>query len=115
MSSTPPDHPPGTPPKAPRFLPTLTEVVHPQELGGTRAVHAAGGGHLGHQAQGLQQEELVREVMRRLNASLEVRLREAIGTVVVEQVQLLAPRLRQEIEMVVRQVVADAAGGQADP
>ncbi len=82
-------------------------MVHPQELAGTRAVHA---GNPVHQAQGLQQEQLVREVMRRLNSSLEVRLREAIGTVVVEQVQLLAPRLRQEIEMVVRQVVADAAG-----
>ena len=92
MNSTPPKGPP-------RFLPTLTEVVHPSELGAAT------------QASGLQNEQLVREVMRRLNSSLEVRLREAIGTVVVEQVQLLAPRLRQEIEMVVRQVVADATGG----
>jgi hypothetical protein len=100
-----------TPPKSPpRFLPTLTEVVRPDELGG--ALAAPGAGMPAHQAAGLQQEQLVREVMRRLNSSLEVRLREAIGTVVVEQVQLLAPRLRQEIEMVVRQVVADALGSE---
>jgi hypothetical protein len=95
MNSTPPKGPP-------RFLPTLTEVVHPSDLGAA------------HQAVGLQNEQLVREVMRRLNSSLEVRLREAIGTVVVEQVQMLAPRLRQEIEMVVRQVVAEALGDQPD-
>ncbi len=93
-----------TPPKTPpRFLPTLTEVVRPGEA------YAAP-----QSSPGNYDEQLVREVMRRLNTSLEVRLREALGTVVVEQVQLLGPRLRQEIELVVRQVVAEAASDARD-
>lgn len=94
--------------KTGRFLPTLTEivapgVVPPLAIQPVPSVDAA------------VNEELIREIMRRLNATLETRLREALGALVLEQVQWLGPRLRHEIETVVRQVAQDAAGNFVQP
>lgn len=80
----------------PRFVPTLTEVVR----SGVAAASKPGGG--------LTQEQLVQRVMQRVDMSLERRLREAIAATVLEQTRALGPILREEIEVVVRDAVAQA-------
>jgi hypothetical protein len=82
----------GRPP--PRYVPTLTEVVK---------------GGQGTPAQpNLSEEQLVQRVMQRIDLTLERRLREAIAAKVLEQTRALGPALREEIETVVRQAVAQA-------
>jgi hypothetical protein len=79
--------------KPPRFVPTLTEVVQagqPQE------------------AAGASEERLVQRVLQRIDLVLERRLREAIATVVLAQTSTLAPALREQIEAMVREAVAQA-------
>jgi hypothetical protein len=87
----------------PRYVPTLTEVVK------TPASPGVSPG-------GLSQEQLILRVMQRVDLTLERRLREAIATTVLEQTRSLGPLLRDEIESVVRetvaQVFADEAAGQ---
>lgn len=47
-------------------------------------------------------------VMQRVDVVLEKRLREAIASVVQEQTRSVVPRLREEIESVVRHAVYEA-------
>jgi hypothetical protein len=82
--------------KPPRYVPTLTEVV------GTAAERKAAA------SPALSQEEIVERVMQRIDLTLERRLREAIAATVLEQTRSLAPMLRDEIEAVVRETVAEA-------
>lgn len=95
-----------TPRNLPRFLPTLTEVVHPSSVV-TAAVPATP-----------ELEETVWFVMQRVDMVIERRLSEEIDamlrTVVTEQVQTLRLRLRQELEDVVRQAVSEAMTLRAD-
>lgn len=79
----------------PRYVPTLTEVVKPAAQ--ARPAEAA-----------LLQEELVNRVLQRVDLTLERRLREAIAATVLEQTRSIAPLLRDEIEAVVRETVANA-------
>ena len=79
----------------PKFVPTLTEVVR----SGTAAARPDGG---------LTQEQLVARVMQRVDLTLERKLREAIAATVLEQTRALGPILREEIELVVRDAVAQA-------
>lgn len=63
------------------------------------------------------EEFMVHRVMQRVDVMLEKRLRDAIATVVQEQTRSVVPRLREEIESVVRHSVYEAvaeelAGGQ---
>ncbi|BEU96506.1 hypothetical protein ACDW_22110 [Acidovorax sp. DW039] len=51
---------------------------------------------------------MVHRVMQRVDVVLDKRLREAIATVVQEQTRSVLPRLREEIESVVRQAVYEA-------
>jgi hypothetical protein len=82
----------------PRFVPTLTEVV---------AASAAGPAPVPPPV-ALTEEQLVQRVMQRIDLTLDRRLREAIGTVVLEQARNAGPALRERVEAVVRQAVADA-------
>ena len=94
----------------PRFVPTLTEVVQPPDLLPDRplivresltSVIAT--------VDSLQLEnQLVHRVLQRLDLILERRLREAVGQLVLEHTETLAPQLRVEIESVVRQSVSQA-------
>ena len=79
----------------PRFVPTLTEVVHsgPAPLSPTP---------------GLSQDQLAQRVLQRVDLMLDRRLREEIATVVLEHTSALVPVLRERLESVVREVVADA-------
>jgi hypothetical protein len=80
----------------PRYVPTLTEVVR-----GSAQERAPAG-------DSLTQEQLLQHVMQRVDLALEKRLREAIAAAVLEQTRSLAPLLRDEIEAVVRETVAQA-------
>ena len=80
----------------PRFVPTLTEVVK-------SAVEPRPAG-----VAGLTQEQLIHRVMQRIDIALERKLREAIAATVIEQTRSIAPILREEIEAVVRETVAQA-------
>jgi hypothetical protein len=80
----------------PRYVPTLTEVVTSgAELGPDNAAV-------------LSQEQLIQRVMRRVDLTLERRLREAVAAAVIEQTRAIGPLLREEIEAVVRETVAQA-------
>lgn len=83
----------------PRFVPTLTEVVHTAP-----AAPAADAPVL----PPLSQEQLAQRVLRRVDLMLDRRLREALATVIVEQTNALAPLLRERLEAAVREIVADA-------
>jgi sensor domain CHASE-containing protein len=93
-----------TPRNLPRFLPTLTEVVHLSDLTGT-AVAATP-----------DLEETVWFVMQRVDLVIERRLREEsdamLRAVVTEKLQTLSARLRTELETVVRQAVSEAMTSQ---
>jgi hypothetical protein len=87
----------------PRYVPTLTEVVSSGaqvSLGSTPAV---------------SEEEWVQRIMRRVDLTLERRLREAVAAVVLEQTRELGPVLRVEIEAVVRATVAEAFAQELAP
>lgn len=70
--------------------------------------------------QGME-EYMVHRVMQRVDVVLDQRLREAIALVVQEQTRSVLPRLREEIESVVRHVVYEAmaeelaSGNQSEP
>lgn len=87
----------------PRYVPTLTEVV----ASGTRMSEA--------DSRLVTPEELVQRLMRRVDLTLERRLREAVAAVVLERTRELAPVLRSEIEAVVRETVAEAFAQELGP
>ena len=87
----------------PRFVPTLTEVVQPpaSDAAASQPVEAALDlRHL--------QAQMVHRVMQRVDLTLDRLLRETVGRLVLEHTQALAPSLRDEIEIVVRQSVNQA-------
>ena len=87
-------------PSPPRFVPTLTDVVH--------AVNNAQPAIAVLQMQGNMEDQIVHRVMQRVDLILDRRLREAVGQVILAHTQTLAPRLREEIELVVRESVMQA-------
>ncbi|HSV51544.1 MAG TPA: hypothetical protein VLJ57_05470 [Burkholderiaceae bacterium] len=88
-----------SPPRTrPSFVPTLTEVVPASAV--PAPVLQAGEEAL--------QEQLIHGVMQRVDVMLQRQLNEAVAKVVLEHTRALAPRLREEIEFVVRQAVTDA-------
>jgi hypothetical protein len=97
MSYLPPRQPP-------RFVPTLTEVVQPA------VVQQAGAPGVAQGAPHFEalEDQIIHRVMQRIDLSLERRLTEAVAAMVLQQTQALVPRLREEIEFVVRQSVSDA-------
>jgi hypothetical protein len=95
-----------TPRNLPRFLPTLTEIVHPSEW--IRAPDP----------ESPDSEEMVRSVMQRMDSVIQRRLAEdadaMVRTLVTEQLPILRAGLRQELEGVVRQAVSEAMTSPAD-
>ena len=99
-------------PVPPRFVPTLTDVVQP-----IAATHSQAGTlteafgvvpAAGLQPGGQLEDQIVHRVMQRVDLVLERRLREAVGRVILTHTQALGPRLREEIELVVRESVSQA-------
>jgi hypothetical protein len=81
--------------KPPKYVPTLTDVVAEAKPAPPAADPEA-------------REQLIQRIMQRVDMALERRMREAIAVVVMEQAKGLAPLLRDEIESVVRETVAQA-------
>ena len=84
----------------PRYVPTLTEVVQ------------SGPVPLAPAAPNLSADQLAQRVLQRVDLSFERRLREEIATVVLEQTSALLPLLRERLEAVVREVVAEAVAAE---
>ena len=108
------------PPTPPRFVPTLTEVIRPlpasppaPESTGASLVAPTPAKALAASAD--LQEQMVQRVLQRVDLVLERRLREVVGQLILEHTQTLAPRLREEIEAVVRQSVNQAFASEAAP
>ena len=87
-----------------RFVPTLTEIVQPARpetpAADSSVTRAPDMKNL--------QEQMVHRVMQRVDLTLDRLLRETVGRLVLEHTQALAPSLRDEIEIVVRQSVNQA-------
>jgi len=81
----------------PRYVPTLTEVVHSAPAPLTATPPA-----------GVSQEQLAQRVLQRVEMTLDRRMREIIATVVLEQTNALMPAVREHLEQVVREMVAQA-------
>lgn len=112
----------------PRFVPTLTDVVHLPSDGRSMAATAVRGPAIAQEeaSPALQpatpvrhaaraeplpgdfEEYLVHRVMQRVDVALDQRLRDAITHVVQEQTRFLVPRLREELESVLRHAVYEA-------
>lgn len=92
----------------PRFVPTLTEVVQPAPtvLAAQAPVSDHGVDPVALAAE--LQDQMVQRVLQRIDLTLERRLREAVGQLILEHTQTLAPRLHEEVERVVRQSVNQA-------
>lgn len=91
-----------------RFVPTLTEVVLylPSQTPFAAEIVAP---------VALPAELMLQRVMQRVDLVLERRLREAVEQLILEHTQTLIPRLREEIELVVRQSVTQAFEQEASP
>lgn len=87
----------------PRFVPTLTEVVQPGQVSGLLAPEAPKPASMSQ-----LEDQVVHRVMQRVDLVLERRLREAVGQLILTHTQALGPRLREEIELVVRESVSQA-------
>lgn len=107
------------PPAPPRFVPTLTEVVKPiaapmpapgQSVmpASSQAPPVSSAPSAALAASPDLQEQMVQRVLQRVDLVLDRRLREVVGQLILEHTQSLAPRLREEIEQVVRQSVSQA-------
>jgi hypothetical protein len=83
----------------PKFVPTLTEVV---QSGLVPLAPAAG------TLPALTQEQLAQRVLQRVELTLDRRLREAVAAAIMEHTSALTPVLRERVESVVREVVAEA-------
>lgn len=91
-----------------RFVPTLTEVVQylPSQTQSAAEIVTP---------VALPAELMLQRVMQRVDLVLERRLREAVGQLILEHTQTLIPRLREEIELVVRQSVSQGFEQEASP
>ena len=88
----------------PRYVPTLTEVVPPAPLPEPALIDPAATAALSAQAQ----ELMVQRVLQRTDLMIERRLHEAIEQLILAHTQAMMPRLREEIERVVRESVTQA-------
>ncbi len=102
-------------PVPPRFVPTLTEVVKLTTPSGAGPAVSPAGASSVSGTSAMLEEQMVQRVMRRVDLVLERRLREAIGHLILEHTQSLAPRLREEVEAVVRESVSQAFAQEAPP
>ena len=94
----------------PRFVPTLTDVVHPVDSFSPEPPEVK----TQHNAVQLE-DQIVPRVMQRVDLVLEKRLREAVAQLILSHTQALGPRLREEIELVVFESVSQAVAQELPP
>lgn len=95
----------------PRYVPTLTEVVHPVSMPESAASAVIAPAETSVETQ----DALVQRVMQGMDLMLERRLHEAIEQLILEHTNALMPRLREEIELVVRESVTHAFARESAP
>lgn len=101
-------HDASVPTRAPLASPALPKpAVAPPQVSLAAAAKAAPAAWPRPLPEGIE-EHMVHRVMQRVDVVLDQRLREAIATVVQEQTRSVLPRLREEIESVVRHAVYEA-------
>ena len=88
----------------PCYVPTLTEVVPSAPLPEPALIDPAVTAALSAQTQAL----MVQRVLQRTDLMIERRLHEAIEQLILAHTQAMMPRLRKEIERVVRESVTQA-------
>ena len=88
----------------PRYVPTLTEVVPPAFAPEANVSAAIAPADTPVDAQ----ELMLQRVLQRVELILERRLHNAIEQLILEHTHALMPRLRKEIELVVRESVTQA-------
>lgn len=104
-------------------VPTLTEVVEP---GGFASAMAASSPVLQQAAADIeisepaglssaQEELLTQRVLQRVDRLLTQHLQDMLSQLIVEHAQALVPRLRQEVELVVRESVAQVIEQESSP
>lgn len=111
-----------------RDVPTLTDVVEPQVLAAafvqppSQLLEAPppaadfSGAVAEAMAFSFDPEALMlRRVVQRIDRVLEPRLQEVVDQVILAHMQALVPRLRQEIDAVVREVIAQAFEKEVPP
>ncbi len=116
-----------SPAAAPRFVPTLTEVVAgpasesaprpssaPAASAGPTVGEAQATGPLSPAVTDALQEQITQRVLARVDAVLAGRLSDAIALVVLEQTRFMLPRLREEIAGSVRSAVSAALAQERD-
>ncbi|MEO7954116.1 MAG: hypothetical protein ABIR35_08505 [Polaromonas sp.] len=86
----------------PRFVPTLTEIVHAQLPLQTPPVAASAAPETHFP------EAMAQRILQRVDLVLETRLRDSVTRLVLQQTQALIPLLREEIEQLVRESVSQA-------
>lgn len=105
----------------PRFVPVLTEVVHAEVLTAPAwqapvstappPAPVVAPPPSGAALEALE-DQLLHRVMQRVDVSLERHLHDAVASMVLQHTHSLVPRLREEIEFVVRQAVAEAVAAE---
>jgi len=90
------------PRNVPRFLPTLTEVFLPPPVQVRRAE-----GNEARPVPGVDELAIAQSVRSQVDIEMEVVFRDAVSVALLEQVDVIAQRVRGEIEPMLRQAVAD--------
>ena len=111
-----------------RLVPTLTDVVEPQTLATAFVLPAPqlleaptpAADYSGAVAEAMAfsfdpEALMLRRVLQRIDRVLEPRLQAVVDQVILEHMQALVPRLRQEIDAVVHQAIAQALEKEAPP
>ena len=89
----------------PRFLPTLTEVVHP----------AAGAAPLPVTPPPvIEPDALLERVRTNVDLVLQTHLEATVANAMLDQVAVIVARIREEIEPMVRQAVAEAVASELE-
>ena len=97
-------------PTPPRFVHTLTEVVQPDWASALPETVSPQDASTPDSVQSPHQleDQVLHRVMQRVDLVLEHRLREVVSKIILNHTQALGPRLREEIELVVRESVSQA-------
>ncbi|MEP6587806.1 MAG: hypothetical protein ABJA84_03485 [Polaromonas sp.] len=88
----------------PRHVPTLTDIVHPASTPEATVSADIAPAEISVETQ----ELLVQRVMQGVDLMLERRLHDAIEQLILAHTKALMPRLREEIELLVRESVTHA-------
>jgi len=89
----------------PRFLPTLTEVVHPR---------AGAAPMLTVPPPVIDPDAILQRVRVEVDLVLQTHLEATVANAMLDQVAMIVARIREELEPMVRQAVAEAVAAELD-